>query len=358
MDFSNWNWEFSYIQTSLLDDYIFVDNCIKGAFNPLTLIIKRKNGEKVHLTEEEIKKAEPILRKMLFGEEEKKKKPRKNKNKKKEGTNTQELLKEQIVQEETTSLLGDKKEDKETKETSLEIKKEDIQEEEKPEQIVENKEENKEDLLKDKTLPTKTSVNSEIKEELKEEIKIKKSEEKIIEKTALDIAEEWLNSLEKEIEKNNLGNDLTLRYKLLTFLQFLKKVKENDLLLPQLEEGLTSFHQMIQREKISQMKKEEKKKNTLLVPENKEHFFDYVMYTPLTYLKGNLSVKAVYNFIEALGGEIEGDRAGSRVGIKLNGIKTSWHQPHGNTIEDTGRISFLRRLFLDAGAITEEKETE
>jgi hypothetical protein len=52
--------------------------------------------------------------------------------------------------------------------------------------------------------------------------------------------------------------------------------------------------------------------------------------------------------VRALGGEIE-ERAGSRVGMTLNGIRAVFHRPHPKPTTKKGAVDAVRLFLMNAG---------
>lgn len=59
-------------------------------------------------------------------------------------------------------------------------------------------------------------------------------------------------------------------------------------------------------------------------------------------VSGNVQWRDVVSLLSALGAEIEENRAGSRVGIVLNGIPTIQHKPHPQPVMDKGAVADMR----------------
>ena len=52
--------------------------------------------------------------------------------------------------------------------------------------------------------------------------------------------------------------------------------------------------------------------------------------------------------IGALGGQVQ-ERAGSRVAMRLNGVRAVFHRPHPKPETDKGAVRSLRRFLTEAG---------
>lgn len=63
----------------------------------------------------------------------------------------------------------------------------------------------------------------------------------------------------------------------------------------------------------------------------------------------NIQWKDIEALIPALGGEIEEGRAGSRIGVFLNGKVTVFHRPHPQKEADRGAVRNLRDFLESAG---------
>lgn len=65
-------------------------------------------------------------------------------------------------------------------------------------------------------------------------------------------------------------------------------------------------------------------------------------------VRGNVKWKDVESLLKNLGAEItEGD--GSRVRVRLNGIKATFHRPHPEPDTDKGALRSVRRFLTEAG---------
>jgi len=63
----------------------------------------------------------------------------------------------------------------------------------------------------------------------------------------------------------------------------------------------------------------------------------------------NIPWADIESLIEALGGEIS-EGSGSRIRIKLNGIRAVFHRPHPQKETDKGSVKSVRR-FLENGGV-------
>jgi len=64
--------------------------------------------------------------------------------------------------------------------------------------------------------------------------------------------------------------------------------------------------------------------------------------------KADIRWSAIESLIRALGGEVS-ERAGSRVGAKLNGVTAVFHRPHPRPETKKGAVDAVRRFLLNAG---------
>lgn len=65
-------------------------------------------------------------------------------------------------------------------------------------------------------------------------------------------------------------------------------------------------------------------------------------------IPSSLKWKDIEQLFVHLGGEIiEGD--GSRVGVRLNGVKANFHMPHPHKEADKGAVKSVRRFLENAG---------
>jgi hypothetical protein len=98
-----------------------------------------------------------------------------------------------------------------------------------------------------------------------------------------------------------------------------------------------------------------KKSDQIIVPKNYEYSYLYFMETPITYLHNNLRFGVIKRLINGLGGEIDNSRSGSRISLTLNKVTTSIHlHDSNNGILEGGRISALRKFFIEAGTVLQE----
>lgn len=61
----------------------------------------------------------------------------------------------------------------------------------------------------------------------------------------------------------------------------------------------------------------------------------------------------IEKMIIALGGEVH-EASGSRVQIRLNGIRSVFHRPHPQKETDKGAVKDMSRFLLEAGVSTDE----
>ncbi|MBU0567836.1 type II toxin-antitoxin system HicA family toxin [bacterium] len=66
-------------------------------------------------------------------------------------------------------------------------------------------------------------------------------------------------------------------------------------------------------------------------------------------VSGNVKWRDVVSLLEALGGEVDESRQGSRVGILLNGNVVIQHKPHPSSNMDKGAVASLRIFLMDCG---------
>lgn len=65
-------------------------------------------------------------------------------------------------------------------------------------------------------------------------------------------------------------------------------------------------------------------------------------------VKANILWSDVESLLRALGAELlEG--SGSRVRIKLNGVRAVFHRPHPERVTDKGAVKALRQFLVNAG---------
>jgi len=66
-------------------------------------------------------------------------------------------------------------------------------------------------------------------------------------------------------------------------------------------------------------------------------------------VSANVQWHDVVSLLEALGADIDVGRAGSRVGIVLNGIPTLQHRPHPQPAMDKGAVADMREFLKLCG---------
>lgn len=66
-------------------------------------------------------------------------------------------------------------------------------------------------------------------------------------------------------------------------------------------------------------------------------------------VSGNVKWRDVVSLLEALGGEMDESRQGSRAGILLNGNAIIRHKPHSSFNMDKGAVASLRSFLMDCG---------
>jgi hypothetical protein len=64
--------------------------------------------------------------------------------------------------------------------------------------------------------------------------------------------------------------------------------------------------------------------------------------------KADIRWSAIESLICALGGEVM-ERAGSRVGARLNGVVAVFHRPHPRPKTKKGAVDAVRQFFVNAG---------
>lgn len=125
-------------------------------------------------------------------------------------------------------------------------------------------------------------------------------------------------------------------------------LREKPELLEQVQNGISQLSLKLQE---LNMRNSNLKPKVYPVPKLLESEFNYIMETPLCYLKG-IRFGSVRVFLEKLGATIDPSHEGSRIGIQLNGKKTSIHLHDSKNGElDGGRIMNLRKLLIDAAYV-------
>lgn len=71
-------------------------------------------------------------------------------------------------------------------------------------------------------------------------------------------------------------------------------------------------------------------------------------------VRSDIRWKSVENLIEALGGQIDTHRSGSRVGAILNDVVAVFHRPHPEKVTDKGAVKSVRRFLESAGINPDE----
>ncbi len=64
--------------------------------------------------------------------------------------------------------------------------------------------------------------------------------------------------------------------------------------------------------------------------------------------KADIRWSAIESLIRTLGGEIS-ERAGSRIGTRLNGVTAVFHRPHPRPETKKGAVDAVRQFLLNAG---------
>ena len=65
-------------------------------------------------------------------------------------------------------------------------------------------------------------------------------------------------------------------------------------------------------------------------------------------VQANILWKDIEGLFVALGGELS-EGSGSRVRVKLNGVRAVFHRPHPEKTTDKGAVNSLRRFLENAG---------
>jgi hypothetical protein len=65
-------------------------------------------------------------------------------------------------------------------------------------------------------------------------------------------------------------------------------------------------------------------------------------------VQANISWTDIEGLLVALGGELSGG-SGSRIRVKLNGVRAVFHRPHPEKTTDKGAINSVRRFLENAG---------
>jgi hypothetical protein len=142
---------------------------------------------------------------------------------------------------------------------------------------------------------------------------------------------------------NKWGGYASLYQKASNLLDTLSKHPE---LLEQIQQGTHALAQILQG-------MEHKEINTvftkLLVPERLDESFNYLMETPLCYLKG-IRMNFITSLFRGLEIKVDTTRSGSRVHLEFKNHKTSFHVHDKNNGEIvSGAIASLRKYLLDIG---------
>jgi hypothetical protein len=67
-----------------------------------------------------------------------------------------------------------------------------------------------------------------------------------------------------------------------------------------------------------------------------------------TPIQANILWTDIESFLVALGGELS-EGSGSRIRVKLNGVRAVFHRPHPEKTTDKGAVNSVRRFLENAG---------
>jgi hypothetical protein len=171
--------------------------------------------------------------------------------------------------------------------------------------------------------------------------------------TEINECKKVLQGIMKSTE-NQEGDNYSIFQKALSLF---KHLATHEYLLPDIQEATSQLLMELAECKIGSSRHKQLTTSQIFITEKNKKDYLFIMSTPVRYLKNALRFGVVRRFIEAIGGSIDVGRAGSRIGIKLNGKTTTLHlHDSKDGILDGGRIMSLRHFITNAGVVLESEK--